>query len=104
MVRSLRTAVAALAVAGFVAQPVTANAGLVHCIHVSPTAPGDPGGALPMLGAFAFFVCAGFTLGKVDADNARGIKVAQKGDHFRALVSCLLPFHHKHKDVVSAKG
>jgi hypothetical protein len=102
MKRSIRTAVAALAVTGFVAQPIAANAGFV-CPRVSPTV-GDPGGALPMVGVFAFFVCAGFTLGKVDADNARGIKVAQKGDHLRALVSCLLPFHHKHKNVVSAKG
>jgi hypothetical protein len=102
MNRTIRTAVAALAVTGFVAQPIAANAG-VYCPYPVPPVVSDPG-PLPMLGVVGFFLCAGFTLGKVDADNARGIKAAAKGDHARALLSCLLPFHHKHKDVVSAKG
>ncbi len=100
MKRSLRTAVAALAVTGFVAQPIAANAG-IRCLV--PPVVADPG-PLPILAVVGFFVCAGFTLGKVDADDARGIKKAVKGDHARALISCLLPFHHKHKNVVSAKG
>lgn len=100
MKRTIRTSIAALAVVGFVAQPIAANAG-INC-YVPPVV-SDPG-PLPILAAVGFFVCAGFTLGKVDADDARGIRKAQKGDHARALLSCLLPFHHKHHDVVSAKG
>jgi hypothetical protein len=101
MKRSIQMTVAALAVAGFVAQPITANAGIYCPPKVAPT--GTDAGPLPILGAVAFFVCAGFALGKVDADDARGIKKAERGDHARALIGCLLPFH-KHKNVVSAKG
>jgi hypothetical protein len=101
MNRTLRTSIAALAVVGFVAQPIAANAGVGYHCYVPPVS--DPG-PLPMLAAVGFFICAGFTLGKVDADDARGIRKAQKGDHARALLSCLLPFHFKHKNVVSAKG
>ena len=101
MNRTILTAVAALAVTGFVAQPIAANAGAIYC-HVPPVV-SDPG-PLPMLAVVGFFLCAGFTLGKVDADDARGIRKAQKGDHARALLACLLPFHHKHQNVVSAKG
>lgn len=101
MKRSIRLTVAALAVTGFAAQPIAANALTYPCYH--PPVVGDPG-PLPILAVTGFFLCAGFTLGKVDADDARGIKKAQRGDHARALISCLLPFHHKHDNVVSAKG
>jgi hypothetical protein len=102
MNRTIRTTVAALAVAGFVAQPIAANAGVIYCPPKASPTVSDPS-PLPMLATVGFFVCAGFALGKVDADDARGIRKAEKGDHLRALIGCLLPFH-KHKHAVSVKG
>jgi hypothetical protein len=102
MKRTLKMTVAALAVVGFVGQPIAANA-IYNCVPLPPPTTGSPVNPLPMLGVVGFFVCAGFALGKVDADDARGIKKAERGDHARALVGCLLPFH-KHKDAVSVKG
>jgi hypothetical protein len=99
MNRTLKMSVAALAVAGFVGQPIAANAGFI----CHPPVTGTPTSPLPILGVVGFFVCAGFALGKVDADDARGIKKAEKGDHARALIGCLLPIH-KHKHAVSVKG
>ncbi|MEJ0013567.1 MAG: hypothetical protein WDM94_13290 [Bauldia sp.] len=100
MKRTIPNAIAALAVIGFAAQPIAANAVIrLPC----PPLVADPG-PLPMLATVGFMLCAGLTLGKVDADDARGIRKAEKGDHVRALLSCLLPFHFKHKNVVSAKG
>ncbi len=102
MKRTLSNTIAALAVVGFAAQPIAANATVVR-LPCPPAVVAEPG-PLPMLLTVGFLVCAGFALGKVDADDARGIKKAAKGDHIRALVGCLLPFHFKHKHIVSAKG
>jgi hypothetical protein len=102
MNRTIRTTVAALAVAGFVAQPISANAGEWICPpKVSPVT-ADPG-PLPMLATVGFFLCAGFALGKQDVDAAKEHRQVTGKERLHAFVGCLLPFH-KHKHAVSVKG
>ena len=100
MNRTVRAGVAALAFAGLVAQPIVANAGEV-CIWETP--PGTSG-PIPIMLVAGFFLCAGLSIGKVDEDARRAGTEVAKGEHGRALLGCLLPFHHKPVEAVSAKG
>jgi len=102
MNRTVRAGVAALAFAGLVAQPIAANAGVTCPWEVTP--PGSTSGPLPIMFVAGFFLCAGLSLGKVDEDARRAGTEVAKGEHGRALLGCLLPFHHKHVEAVSAKG
>ena len=66
--------------------------------------PKQPPPTAPPLPSAGFFLCAGLSLGKVDEDARRAGTEVAKGEHGRALLGCLLPFHHKHVEAVSAKG
>ena len=86
-----RAAVAALALAAFVAQPIAANAGVhVWCPPAAPPGPHNVG-ALPIFWAVGFFLCAGMTIGKQDKDaKDNGTTVSGK-DRAHGFLGCLLP-------------
>jgi hypothetical protein len=100
MKRSIKAAVVALAFTGLVAQPMVANAGIT--CYTPPT--GSNVGPLPIIFVTGFFLCAGMSLGKQDVDAAKNGTTVTKRDRAHAFLGCLLPFHHKHVDAVSAKG
>ena len=84
-----RAAVAALALAAFVAQPIAANAGYI-CPPVVPASPTNIG-PLPILWAVGFFLCAGMTIGKQDKDaKDNGTTVSHK-DRAHAFLGCVFP-------------
>lgn len=85
-----RAAVAALALAAFVAQPIAANAGAPYCPPVVPASPANMG-PLPILWAVGFFLCAGMTIGKQDKDaKDNGTTVSHK-ERAHAFLGCVLP-------------
>jgi hypothetical protein len=103
-----RAAVAALALAAFVAQPIAANAGVhVWCPPVTPSSPANIG-PLPILWAVGFFLCAGMTIGKQDKDaKDNGTTVSHK-DRAHGFLGCLIPpiglAKLAHHDAVSVGG
>ncbi len=100
MIRTVRAGVAALALLTLVGQPIAASA----CVYPVPTPSTSSAGPLPMLFVVGFFLCAGMSIGKQDADAAKGIKAVEKGDRAKAFIGCLLPFHHKKASAVSVSG
>ena len=85
-----RAAVAALALAAFVAQPIAANAGAPYCPPVAPPVAHNVG-PLPILWAVGFFLCAGMTIGKQDKDaKDNGTTVSHK-ERAHAFLGCVLP-------------
>jgi hypothetical protein len=101
-----RAAIAALALAAFVAQPIAANAG-VPCAPVVPVSPTNVG-PLPILWAVGFFLCAGMTIGKQDKDaKDNGTTVSGK-ERAHAFLGCALPpigfAKLAHKDAISVGG
>lgn len=84
-----RAAVAALALAAFVAQPIAANAG-APCV-VPPVASPANMGPLPIFWAVGFFLCAGMTIGKQDKDaKDNGTTVSHK-ERAHAFLGCAFP-------------
>jgi hypothetical protein len=105
-----RAAVAALALAAFVAQPIAANAGVYVCPPAVPAVPAGPHnvGALPIFWAVGFFLCAGMTIGKQDKDaKDNGTTVSHK-DRAHGFLGCLIPpiglAKLAHHDAVSVGG
>jgi hypothetical protein len=85
-----RAAVAALALAAFVAQPIAANAGAPYCPPVVPPGPHNVG-AVPIFWAVGFFLCAGMTIGKQDKDaKDNGTTVSHK-ERAHAFLGCAFP-------------
>jgi hypothetical protein len=100
-----RAAVAALALAAFVAQPIAANAG-----HICPVVPASPAnmGPIPIIWAVGFFLCAGMTIGKQDKDaKDNGTTVSHK-DRAHGFLGCLIPpiglAKLAHHDAISVGG
>ncbi len=100
-----RAAIAALALAAFVAQPIAANAGDICPPVVPPTTNVGP---LPILWAVGFFLCAGMTIGKQDKDaKDSGTTVSHK-DRAHAFLGCVFPpiglAKLAHHDAISVGG
>jgi len=87
MKKYARGAVAALAFAGLVAQPIVANAGDYRCY----TPPSNSGYGLGIAWAFGFFLCAGMTVGAQDVEAKKHHHVVTGHDRAAGFISCLLP-------------
>jgi len=87
MKKTSRAAVAALALAALVAQPIAANAGGCPPVVASPANIGP----LPILWAVGFFLCAGMTIGKQDKDAAENDTTVSHKDRAHGLLACVLP-------------
>ena len=86
MMKYARGAVAALAFAGLVAQPMAANAGYI--CHQPPT---NAGYGLGVAWVFGFFLCAGMTVGAQDVQAKKHHTTVTGNERLAGFISCIIP-------------